>query len=68
MTEPDPAVPHVVTAPHDVPFSGSWVGFCTCGAEFIGASAEEVRTAGLPHREAERKRLSEVENRGADVG
>lgn len=56
MTELDTSRPHVVTAPHAVPYSAMWVGFCTCGAEFTGTSAEEVRAAGEPHRVAEKER------------
>jgi hypothetical protein len=59
MTDLDLAVPHVVTAVHQIPFSGSWVAFCTCGGEFTGTDADEVREAGEPHRVAERRRLTE---------
>ncbi len=48
---------HVVTAPHKIPFSGTWVAFCTCGREFQGTSADEVRDAGQECRQAERERL-----------
>jgi hypothetical protein len=67
MTDLDTDVPHVLTAAHQVPFTGTWIGFCTCGTEFVKASAEEVREAGRPHRLAERERLSRVENGGSEV-
>lgn len=57
MTAPDPHVAHVVTAPHNLPYSGMWVVFCTCGAEFTGTSADEVREAAGPHRAAEAQRV-----------
>jgi len=56
MTELDPEQRHVVTAPHQIPFSGTWVAFCTCGAELTGTTAEDVRKQGMPHRELERRR------------
>lgn len=56
MTVPDPSVPHIVTAAHGVPYSAMWVAFCTCGAEFIGTTADEVRDAAAPHRAAQAQR------------
>jgi hypothetical protein len=50
-------VPHILTAPHRVPFSGAFFGWCSCGAEFVSDTADGVRTSGRPHREAERKRV-----------
>ena len=67
MSTLDLTRPHVVTAPHQYS-AGRWWGACTCGDEFFGLSAESIREAGRPHRQAERERLSEVDRRGADVG
>jgi hypothetical protein len=61
-------VAHILTAPHRVVGSGMFEGWCSCGEEFVGATAEEVREAGKPHRKAELERLAEVEGRAADVG
>lgn len=57
MTDLDTSVPHIVTAPHSVPFSALVVAFCTCGEEFTGTTAEEVREASQPHRDVEKERL-----------
>jgi hypothetical protein len=61
-------VAHVLTAPHRVVGSGMFYGWCTCGEEFVGATAEAIRDAGKPHRQAELERLAEVEGKAADVG
>lgn len=60
MTDPDPDRPHVVTAPHRLPHSGTWWAACSCGVEFMAGSAEEVREAGRPHRDAGLARGGEV--------
>jgi hypothetical protein len=57
VTGPDTRRPHVLTAPHQPAFSGTWYAWCTCGEEFTGATAQAVRDAGLPHRLAEISRL-----------
>ena len=66
MSELDLDVPHIVTAVHQIPFSGMWVAFCTCGAELTGTDADQVRTAGQPHREAEQQRLGHAIDRSRD--
>ena len=58
--------PHVLTAPHQPPFSGTWYVFCSCGAEMAGATAQAVRDAGLPHRLAEIARLRRTPTEEAD--
>jgi hypothetical protein len=63
----DPDLPHVLTPPIQAQFSGTWVGFCSCGKDFVKASAEEVREAGRPHRLAELERLSRTPS-GVDRG
>lgn len=63
MTDLDLSQPHILIGPHRYAYA-NWWGACTCGAEFFGASDEDIRTAGLPHREAERKRLAEANRLG----
>lgn len=65
MTGLDLSRPHVVTAPHKY-FAASWWAACTCGAEFFGATADEVREAGKPHRDAERERVGKLVDRDRD--
>jgi len=59
-------VPHVVTAPHRVAFSGMWWATCTCGAEALATDADGVRTELAPHRAAEKERLGGIPNRERD--
>lgn len=61
MTAPDPTRVHVVTAPHLIPNTGTWFGWCSCGAEFTAADADGVREAGQPHRDAETARVGQVD-------
>jgi hypothetical protein len=68
VTTLDTAVPHVLTAPHRVVGSGMFYGWCTCGEEFVGATADAIREAGKPHRKAELERLAEVEGKAAGMG
>lgn len=68
MTVLDLTRPHIVTAPHQIYGSGMWFAWCTCGEEFSGTTADAARDAGKPHRDAERNRLSKVEQEAADVG
>ena len=65
MTGLDLSRPHVVTAPHKY-FAASWWAACTCGAEFFGATADEVREAARPHRDAERERVGKLVDRDRD--
>lgn len=60
MTDLDTERPHVVTSPHNVHYTATWIGFCTCGAEFMGTE-EDVRAAGQPHRDAERVRFAQAD-------
>jgi hypothetical protein len=68
----DLTVVHRLTTPEFLLGVGRWYGWCTCGDEFTGPTAQAVRDAGLPHRLAEISRLrktpSEVEDKGSDVG
>lgn len=59
-------VPHVVLAPRLAACSGTWWASCTCGAEAIGGTPDEVRTALAPHRVAERERAGAVADRERD--
>lgn len=64
MADLDLTRPHIVTAPHRIPYAPAmWVAFCTCGGEFQGATAEEVRIARRPHWDAEQRRLSKTKER-----
>jgi hypothetical protein len=58
MTDLDLSRAHIVMGPHKYAYA-NWWGACSCGEEFFGATADEVRQAWIPHREAERKRLAE---------
>jgi hypothetical protein len=61
MTDLDMGISHVLTPPIQAKFSGTWVGFCSCGQDFVKATEEEVREAGRPHREAEAQRVGHVD-------
>ena len=68
MTTPaalDAERPHITTAPHAVPYTAMFVGFCSCGAEFVGLE-DEVRAAGQPHRDAEKARVPKMVDRERD--
>lgn len=65
MSGLDTGVPHLVTAPHAVPYTAMCIGFCSCGAEFVGTE-EEVRAAGRPHRDAEKARQPLMVDRERD--
>lgn len=66
MTDLDTGVPHLVTAPHLIPNTGTWFGWCSCGAEFMAGTADEVRAAGQPHRDAEKARQPLMVDRERD--
>ena len=65
MTVLDLDRPHITTAPHPVPYTAMFIGFCSCGAEFVGLE-DDVRAAGVPHRDAERERVGKVLDRERD--
>lgn len=59
MTQPDPSRPHILAGPYGYD-DGAWWGGCSCGAEFLAGSEQEIRDAGQPHRMAQRDRLGGV--------
>lgn len=65
MIDLDVERPHITTAPHQVRWTATFVGFCTCGAEFMGTE-DEVREQGRPHRDAEKVRVPLMVDRERD--
>ena len=61
MTDLDLSRAHIVMGPHKYAYA-NWWGACSCGEEFFGATADEVRQLWMPHKEAERERLSKVDH------
>ena len=68
MTDLDTDRPHITTAPHAVPYTAMFVGFCSCGAEVDRERDEARRLRREARREQRRSKAVHSGGKGRGVG